>query len=449
GIEAYLKEGKAPSTALRRVFASIRAWLVAVYDALKQGRLDAELSPEIRGVFDRLLATDQEIDAAKEVTQPVFTTAVDMGYTDIQFAAYRQTIEDANREAQEDIDAKIMAEYTRTLTEVWKEDKAKVQVEVEAELDVEPVYAAMAKMQANGVKIDRTQAKNLPRNLTAKDGIPADMAAEMLGFTSGEALVKALLSVENRKSRVARETDLRMNQRFGDMMADGTIVEEARQALANDTRAKVIEAEIKALNKKAREVKPFLKAKEKADKEEARAGRDIYKALVPKLADVRGHAASVIAAKPIRELKPMQYYNTTRQASRAAVEAVRKKDYLLAAYHKGRELLNMELYRAALKAQEDIETGNEKLQKVFVSDIKQAKTRNMDMVNAARAILASHGLGKTEESPSSYLEKMRQYDPEIYENLRPIFDPAIASMKNYKDMTVEEYIGMRDAVFAL
>jgi Large polyvalent protein associated domain 22 len=451
GIEAYLKEGKSPSTALRRVFASIRAWLVAVYDALKQGRLDADLSPEIRGVFDRLLATDQEIAAAKSEANMVspFTTAIDAGMTDIQFAAYRQTIADANREAQEDIDAKIMAEYKRTLTEVWKEDKAKVQAEIEAELDVDPAYAAMAKMQENGIKISRDEAKNLPRNLIAKDGIPADMAAEMLGFTSGEALVKALLSVENRKARVARETDLRMNQRFGDMMTDGTIVEEARKALANDTRAKVIEAEIKALNKKAREVKPFIKAKEKADTEAARAGRDIYKALVPKLANVREHAAAVIAGKPIRELRPMQYYNAARMASRAAVEAVRKSDYLLAGYHKGRELLNLELYREANKAKDEIETGNEKLQKVFVADIKQAKTRNMDMVNAARAILASHGLGKTDESPSSYLEKMRQYDPEIYENLRPIFEPAIASMKNYKDMTVEEYIGMRDAVFAL
>ena len=451
GIEAYLKEGKAPSSALRRVFAQIRAWFVAVYDALKQGRLDAELNPEIRGVFDRLLATDQEIAAAKAEANavPIFTTAADAGYTDAEFAAYRKTIEDANLEEREELDAKVMKEYKKTLTDLWKEEKTKVQAEVEAELDKDPIYAAMAKMKENGVKIARSEAGSLPRSLTAKDGIPADMAAEMLGFTSGEAMVKALVSVEARGARVQRETNILMDHRFGNLLTDGTLVEEARKAVMGDGRAKIIEAEIKALNKKAREVKPFVKAKEKAQTEQKRAGRDLYKALVPKLADVREHAAAVIAGKPIRELRPMQYYNTARQASREAVNDVRKGDYLMAGYNKGRELLNLELYREAIKAQDMIEDGNQKLQKVFVADIKQSKSRNMDMVNAARAILASHGLGKTDAAPSSYLDKMRQYDPEIYENLRPIFEPAIASMKPYKDMTVEEYVGMRDAVLAL
>ncbi len=450
-IEAYLKEGKAPSTALRRVFAQIKAWLVAVYDALKQGRLDVDLNPEIRGVFDRLLATDQEIKAARAEANivPIGTTAVDAGMTDTEFAAYRKTIEDANREAQEEIDAKIMAEYKRTLTDVWKEEKAKVQAEVEAELDKEPIYQAMAKMEANGIKIARAEAKNLPRNLTAKDGIPADMAAEMLGFASGDSLILSLASVENRKSRVSRETNLRMDQRFGNMLTDGTIVEEARNALANDTRAKVIEAEIKALNKKAREVKPFIKAKEKAEAEAERAGREMYRGLVPQLADVRQHAKEVISGKPIRELKPMTYFNTARQASRQAMEAVRKKDYLLAAFHKGRELLNMELYKEAIKTNDMVDTSLDKLNKVFVSDIKQAKTRNLDMVNAARAILASHGIGRSDEAPTVYLEKLRQYDPEVYESLRPQFEPAIQSMKPYKEMTVEEFIGMRDSVLAL
>lgn len=276
-----------------------------------------------------------------------------------------------------------------------------------------------------------------------------DIAADLLGFTSGEALVRALASADNREFRVRSETSVRMDQRYGNLLTDGTLVDEARKAVMGDARARIIEAEIKALNKKAREVKPFIKAKEKAQAEQERAGRDLYRALVPKLANVREHAAAVIAGKPIRELRPMQYYSAARQASREAVNDIAKKDYLMAGYNKGRELLNLELYREAIKAQDMIEDGNQKLQKVFVPDIKQSKSRNMDMVNAARAILASHGLGKTDAAPSTYLEKMRQYDPEIYENLRPIFEPAIASMKPYNEMTVEEYIGMRDAVLAL
>ena len=448
-IEVYLKEGKAPSTELRRVFAQIKAWLVAVYDALKQGRLDVELSPEIRGVFDRLLATDHEIKASKSQSIPIFTKATEAGMTDVEFSAYRKTIADANRQAQEEIDAKIMKEYKRTLTGLWKEDRAKVQAEVEAELDKEPIYQAMAKMEANAVKIARADAPNLPRNLTAKDGMPADMAAEMLGFTSGESLVRGLASVENRKARVNRETNSRMDIKFGNMLTDGTLIEEVKQTVMSDARAKIIEAEMKALHKKAKEVQPFTKAKDKQAAEEARAGLDIYKGLVPKLADVRARAVSVIASKPIREIAPNQYYNVSRKASREAVESVRKKKYLIAAYHKGRELLNLEMYRAAISAKDEIESSNDKLQKAFVSDIKQSKTRDMDMVNAARAILSSHGLGPEGQAPDAYLTKLRDYDPQTYDNLRPLFEPAIQSSKNFKDMTLEEYIWMRDAVLAL
>ena len=455
--EAYLKEGKAPSTELRSVFARFKAWLVAVYDALKQGRLDVNLTDEIRGVFDRLLATDQQIAAAKAQAVPIFTTAVDAGMTDTEFAAYRKTVEDAGIQAQEEIDAKIMAEYKRTLTDVWKEEKAKVREEVEAEADKIPIYAAIRKAQENGIVMNRDAAKamgkevykRLPKNLTAENGIPLDMAAELLGFPSGDVLVRSIAGAEKREAYIARETDVRMNERFGNMLTDGTIVEEARKALANDMRAKVITAEIKALNKKAREVAPFVKAKDKAEAEAEMAGRQLYAGLVPKLADVREHARQVIAAKPVRELRPMQHFNTARQASRQAVESVRKGDFLMAAFHKGRELLNLELYREAVSARDMVDESLDKLNKAFVSDIKQSKTRNMDMVNAARAILASHGIGRSEESPASYLEKVRQYDAETYENLRPLFEHALATMKPYKEMTVEEFIGMRDSVLAL
>jgi ribosomal protein S18 acetylase RimI-like enzyme len=62
-FEAYLMEGKAPSAALRTPFARFRAWLVGVYQSLK--KLNVNLSPDVRGVMDRLLASDQAIADAE------------------------------------------------------------------------------------------------------------------------------------------------------------------------------------------------------------------------------------------------------------------------------------------------------------------------------------------------------------------------------------------------
>ena len=59
----YLMEGKAPSQALRGVFSRFADWLLALYRSFK-GMVS--MTPEMRDVFDRLLATQDEIQAARD-----------------------------------------------------------------------------------------------------------------------------------------------------------------------------------------------------------------------------------------------------------------------------------------------------------------------------------------------------------------------------------------------
>lgn len=59
GFEAYLMEGKAPTKKLQTAFDSFKEWLGAIYKQLSA--LDVELTPEVRRVFDRMLATDAEL----------------------------------------------------------------------------------------------------------------------------------------------------------------------------------------------------------------------------------------------------------------------------------------------------------------------------------------------------------------------------------------------------
>jgi hypothetical protein len=63
GFEAYLMEGKAPSIELQGVFDRFRAWLTRIYRSLKA--MGADVTPEVRRVFDRMLATDQAIREAE------------------------------------------------------------------------------------------------------------------------------------------------------------------------------------------------------------------------------------------------------------------------------------------------------------------------------------------------------------------------------------------------
>lgn len=59
GFEAYMREGKAPSSKLAAVFHKMRQWLASIYRlATVHG---VRPSPEVRRVFDRMLATDEAI----------------------------------------------------------------------------------------------------------------------------------------------------------------------------------------------------------------------------------------------------------------------------------------------------------------------------------------------------------------------------------------------------
>ncbi len=59
-FETYLREGKAPSLGLRQSFRHFKDWLIAIYR--QPDALDVDLSPDVRGVFDRMLATREEIE---------------------------------------------------------------------------------------------------------------------------------------------------------------------------------------------------------------------------------------------------------------------------------------------------------------------------------------------------------------------------------------------------
>jgi len=63
GFEAYLFEGKAPSIELKSVFSRIRAWMISIYKSIRG--LKVNLTPEVRQVMDRLLATDDQIKVAE------------------------------------------------------------------------------------------------------------------------------------------------------------------------------------------------------------------------------------------------------------------------------------------------------------------------------------------------------------------------------------------------
>lgn len=74
GFEQYLREGEAPSTALEKVFKAFKDWLTKIYKSSEE--LQVEISPEVRAVYARLLATDEQIRAKHEAEAPTLDFAM-------------------------------------------------------------------------------------------------------------------------------------------------------------------------------------------------------------------------------------------------------------------------------------------------------------------------------------------------------------------------------------
>ena len=70
-----------------------------------------------------------------------------------------------------------------------------------------------------------------------------------------------------------------------------------------------------------------------------------------------------------------------------------------------------------------------------------AKTRNTDLINAARAIVSSYGVGPIIENPNQYTEKIEEYDMQLYQELEPIILDLQAgnNEKSLTDLTTEDF----------
>jgi GNAT superfamily N-acetyltransferase len=290
-FESYLGEGKAPSEELRQSFAWFRAWLIGIYRSLTNLRV--ELSPEVRGVFDRMLASEQAIVDATAAgrLEPMFLTPEAAGMTKEEFDLYANTVAAASRTAREQLDAQLAAEVARERTAVYKARRAEVEQQVREQAQQAPVYRALAAIR-KGENPDGTPVLDLagnpiaPRKLSKEaiverygvgrlralprpyvytsGGVDPDIVADEIGYSSGDELLQAIETSIPMEQAIALETERRMLAENGSIMLDGTLDERAQVAVANDVREAVIRAEIRALNKQKRAVAPFVAAERRA-----------------------------------------------------------------------------------------------------------------------------------------------------------------------------------------
>lgn len=362
GFERYLAEGKAPAPELAGAFARFKRWLMAIYKHLS--RLNVDINDDIRKVFDRIVATDQQIQDAEQVSAalPLFKDAEAAGMTPEEFAAYQNSVELAHTEARDSVEEEIVREESRRASAEWRDQLAKIREEVAEEVDLQPEYIAFkalrngempdgtpGTLKLNSAELADRYGAPAVRKLAfthSKNGQPLDIAASLLGYESGDALVKALMDAPPRSRVIEEEALRRMEERNGPRHT-GEAAERALDAVHNDRRAEVLGKELRRL---------------------AQVGnrRNITTQQILKEA-----AKRVMSERKVRDIQPAEYQRAEAKASRQSFEAFTRGDLEAAYEAKQRQLLNFYLYREAVKAREEVDTIVERLNRYNRTSTRQ------------------------------------------------------------------------------
>lgn len=262
------------------------------------------------------------------------------------------------------------------------------------------------------------------RRMTAKTGLHPDIVAELFGFSSGDELVRALAEATPPKEEIDALTDQRMMEQFGELATPEAIARSADKAIHNDARARMIATEINALAKATGQRKVLASA-------------------------AREYAAAMIARLRVRDIRPGQYASAEARAARAAQKASQSGELATAAAEKRNELVNNYAARAAYDAQEEVAAGVRYLKKFDSTAVRKALTADYaDQIDALleRFDLRTGQSLKTIDKRAALADWIKsQQDAGIEPDIPPeLLDGAFR--KSFKDMTVEEFRGLLDAV---
>lgn len=461
--ERYFMEGRAPSAGLGAAFQRFKDWLVWIYKTVSS--LGSPIDDNLRDVFDRLIATDEEIEAARDdlAARALFGSADQAGMTEAEFADYQRTVERSRDTAETELLRKVMAEVKARRTAAWKAEAAEVQKDVRAEVDQRPDLNALHYLRT-GKTLDGTSLgarvrlskddllsmyggpgvldalpKGVPPVYTDKGGAHPDALAEMFGFGSGRELVDALLKLQVEKQALLDSGDKRsvrevaivhevervMGERHGDILNDGSIEQEARDALHNDERLTVLAVELRALARKV--------GKEPSA-----------------LAIVRKWAARSIGEKPAREASDTAVHmRAERRAGRAVEAALLKGDTEEAYRQKQQQMISHALYVEAKRARADLESGRAMLDRYAGADT--IASMDQDYLEQIHGLLEGVSLRPESKRDTAKRQALRAFVAKLEAEGRDVGHISAelineAQRRNFNELSMDELRGLVDAV---
>lgn len=362
-FEAYIMEGKAPSIALRSAFERFKAWLTRIYRQVVN--LQVELSPEIRDVMDRMLATEEEIALVKaeQEISPLFLERP-TGMDEADYDRYRKTATEADDEASQRLMNKLMARIRLQRTKTYNAERRALTTTVEEELRQTRTYQTITRLQTGETRLNRQQIVDQFGEEALRDmnreklggkvaiytpgGADLSVMAELMGYDSEVQMIEELRGAQKFSIAVELEVKKRLDQKYGDLLTDGSIKDAARAAMHSDKRGQLLTAEANQLRKQIEEAggptPPNLSRE--AIKQQA---RDMIQDM-----SVRQAASPNAFLRAERKAagEAQRAFSRVARAPSGRLATTGAQDLIAAHAAKRRQLLNHYLYVEARKAEE-------------------------------------------------------------------------------------------------
>jgi len=372
-FEEYLREGKAPSPALERAFRKFMAWLTTIYKRATSIGKRRELTPEIRDVLDRLLATDAEIENARVMANlvPAFKDFEASGMTEEEYTAYAESYQNA-QQAQAELIQETYAEVRREQQKWWNEERAKEEELALQRLDADPVWQARYSLQTGNLPSGAPRADERPHvklnskavgdrslpggtRIISKTGSEPEAVAQDFGFDSADHLLTELENMpkdvngkfHTAQSFAAEQAQKIMLDRYGDLTDPARLADEAMIKVHSQQQSQVLGRELEHLARLSNSSR--------------RVNNKILKAAARRMID----------EKTIAEIEsPTKFLNAERRAAIKAAEAIAKGDPQTAFKYKTQQILNFHLYREARDARAKADK--------MTAQLRKYQTRKLD-----------------------------------------------------------------------
>jgi hypothetical protein len=476
--EIYIATGNAPSLKMQTMFDQFAAWLRRVYKSIRDelnviyrqehGEDLPILTGEVRQVMDRMLASEEQISQAQTVRgmTPLYQTQEMSGMDDVTWAAYQAMSKEAQDQSVSDLTAASLRQMrwlsnakSRIFKEMQKQNaeiRKDVRTQVAKEIEQQPIYRALrlikfgeqtledgttvkveqnTKLSVSGMEelymgegdkyalLDWSGLGYGKYGMLSDEGVHPDVLAERVGFSSGDELVRSLLNAKTLKEAVEEKTDQRMLEEYSDLSDQRSMDLAVERALHNEARARFVAAELRHAAKATQPVRIMLAA-------------------------ARMAARRIIGGKLVRDTKVSEYSAAETRATRAAEKAMREGKPEEVTKQLQNRLLNNQLTAEATKATQEVDKGVRYLKSVQTDQSR--KRVGADYSDQIDQLLSRFDLNnrtlKSIDAQTSLLEWMKSQEDAGYQPEISLTMQNEGYRKSYKNMTVDEFRDLIDAI---